>query len=343
MEIKFVDFKKSYQEIPEMAGKIEEICKNGKYILQEEGEQFERELAKYAGTKNIIAVGSGTDAIFLSLKVDNIGIGDEVITSGYTFCATIEAIIHSGAKPVLVDINDDLLINPAEIESKITKNTKAIIPVHIGGAICDMDKITSIAKERNLLIIEDTAQALGAYSESGKQAGTIGDCGCFSFYPAKVLGCYGDGGAIATDNDELAAKLRLLRNHGGKPYPSLVGYNSRLDNIQAVVLSVKLPYLDKWIERRNEIGTMYNEALGKVKSQTFQEYNYRVPNGKRDGLYAHLKENGIETIKGEYIFPTEQPPEAMKASKTILRLPIWPTLTNEEIEYIISKIKEYVM
>lgn len=349
MKVKFVDFPKSYLKIKDkVLPEIDRVLSEGKLILQEDVEKFEENLAKYVGTKYAVGVNSGTDALFLSLKALGIGERDEVITSGYTFWATVEAIINCGATPVIADIGEDLLIDVEDVKNKITKKTKAIIPVHIGGAVCDMDEITGIAKEHNLFIVEDCAQALGGFAKSGLKVGSIGNTGCFSFYPAKVLGCYGDGGAITTNDEKLHDKLILLRNHGGKPHPQLVGYNSRLDNLQAVILNIRLEMIEELINRRNEIADIYNIELSNLqdgmvylpKSQTYQEYNI-VVRDKRNRLYDFLKENGVETIKGDYGFPTAQPNKTIIANDSVLRLPVWPDLTDEEIKYVCEIIKKF--
>lgn len=335
MIVPFVDFKKSYKKIKmEVLRGIKRVLKDGDYILRDDVAVFESRFAKCLGVKYAIGVASGTDALLLSLKALGVGKGDEVITTGYTFWATVEAIINCEAKPVLADIKDDLLIDPEDIKKKITKRTKAIIPVHIGGAVCDMSEIMKIAKKYKLFVIEDSAQAFGS-------CGLTGDIACYSFYPAKVLGCYGDGGAIITNNKKLSDKIKLLRNHGGKPHPQFSGYNSRLDNIQAAILNVKLSHVSEEIRKRRDNGFCYNECLDLIgtKSENYQEYNVYI--NKRDELYEFLKKNGIETIKGDYTFPIKQPKNTIVANKHILRLPIWPTLTSRQQNYIIEKIKEF--
>ena len=345
--VPFVDFPASYKKIKlEIDAAIQRCLNNGDFILRKDVEEFEENLAKYVGVKYAVGVNSGTDALFLSLKALEIGQGDEVITSGYTFWATVEAIINCGAKPVLADIQrDSLLIDPEDIKKKITDRTKAIIPVHIGGNVCDMNTIMDIALEKDLFVIEDAAQGLGAIKNPTTNAQ------CFSFYPAKVLGCYGDGGAITTNVKKIAEKVRLLRDHGRKTKHETVcvGYNSRLDNIQAAILNVKLARIEEIIARRIEIADIYDNGLsclngiGQIvlpKSKTYQEYNLVVP-WKRDDLYKFLKEKGVETIVGDYTFPEKQPVKAKIANGNILRLPIWPTLTDKQIEYVITAIKNF--
>lgn len=343
-KIPFVDFGKEYRNIrPEILGEIDRVLKAGDLILRDDVEKFEENLAKFCGVKYAVGLNSGTDALFLALKALGIGKGDEVITSGYTFWATVEAIINCGAKPVLADIRTDLLIDPGDAGRKVTKRTRAIIPVHIGGAVCEMDKIMDIGYDNNLYVIEDSAQALGASKP-------FGEIQTYSFYPAKVLGAYGDGGAITTDNKEIADKIRLLRDHGRKTKHETVcvGYNSRLDNLQAAILNVKMKYLEKSLQRRHEIARIYEEELRGLplvlpRSDTYQEFNITLFDRRstRDDLYNFLKEIGIETLKGEYYFPIKQPMSAISANEQTLRLPIWPTLTDREIKYICQKIREF--
>ena len=346
MIVKFVDFPESFKQVREpMLKEIDRVLSCGDLILREDVEKFEKNFAQYVGTKYAVGLNSGTDAIFLSLKALGIGEGDEVITSGYTFWATVEAIINTGATPVLADIKDDLLIDPEDIKKKANGRTKAIIPVHIGGNVCDMEAINTIAAQYWLRVIEDSAQALGSCNIDPDS----GDFACYSFYPAKVLGGFGDGGAVATDNEILAERIKSLRNHGGKPHPKLVGFNSRLDNLQAAILNIQIKKVDKYIERRGEIAKIYHDNLADLaerglivlpESINWQEYNLRVL-AHKDGLVNFLTKNDIETIQGDYTFPLEAPENCRIANNQILRLPIWPTLTDKQIKYVVEKIHEY--
>ena len=345
MIVKFVNYPRQYQAIKkEIDAAIQKCLDSGDFILREEVSDFEQSLAKYVGTKYAVGLNSGTDALVLALETLGIGAGDEVITTGYTFWATVEAIMHRLAIPVLVDIGEDLQIDVSQIEEKITLKTKAIIPVHIGGMICQMDKLKELALKHNLFIIEDAAQGLGI-DYKGKKTGSLGDIGCFSFYPAKILGAYGDAGAITTDNWRWYERIKLLREHGGKRAPQCVGYNSRLDNMQAAILNVKFKYLDGAIKKRREIAKMYDKGLGKIAkirlpvSQTYQEYNLICENNVK--LHQYLKDGGIETILGAYHFPIEQPMGARSANHSVLRLPISPELTADEIDYVIKTINEF--
>jgi len=347
MKVKFVDYSKQYLKIKkEIDFAIQSCLKRGDLILRKDVERFEKNIASFVGSKYAIGVNSGTDALTLALKAIGIQKDDEVITTGYTFWATVEAIYHASGVPILADIKDDLTIDPKSVISKITEKTKAIIPVYIGGLFYDSE-IEKIAKKYNLKIIEDAAQGLGCI-----QTGTIGVASCFSFYPAKVLGGCGDGGAVVTNSKNIDKKIRLLRHHGGKPHPVMIGYNSRLDNIQAAVLNVKLKYLDSWIQRRREIALIYNQELYDLYenslqipfSETYQEFNLRVLNGKRDKLYQFLKKKGVETICGDYTFPHQEQrklKETVRANKEILRLPIWPDLTDKEIYYVCRCIRKF--
>ncbi len=342
MKIKFVDFPKTYKKNrEEYLKEIDRVLSNGDLILRDDVEKFERNLADYCEAKYAVGVNSGTDALILSLDALGVGPGDEVITTGYTFWATVEAIIRVGATPVLVDIKDNLIIDESLIEEKITDKTKAIIPVCIGGATYHAPTIMKIAKKYKLPIVEDMAQGIGQVF-SGRIA-------CFSFYPAKVLGGFGDGGAIITNSGRLADHIKLLRNHGGKRNPKFAGYNSRLDNLQAALLNIKLKDLNKQILRRRAIAEIYEEELADFREcmtlpetdylSNWQEYNIQTPS--RDKLYSFLEENRIETIKGDYTFPIESPERCIKANNETLRLPICPELTNEEIRYVCKKVKEF--
>jgi len=387
--MEFLDLTLQYKSIKrEVNEAIKRVLESGQFIGGKEVENFEKEFAKFCGIKYAISVNSGTDALFLSLKTLGIGPGDEVITTPFTFIATAEVIANLGAKPVFVDIDPKHFnIDPLKIEKAITKKTKAIIPVHLFGQMADMDEIIRIAKKYKLFVVEDAAQAIGAkikfpisnFQFSNKSqisksklkikwrmAGSIGDVGCFSFFPSKNLGAFGDGGMVVTNNKKLAEKIRLLRNHGSSPknkYLNLIlGTNSRLDAIQAAILRVKLKYLKKWIKKRQEIANYYNQFLQGIgdiqvpeilldRTHTFHQYTIRTKN--RDKLKKYLEKNGIPTMI-YYPIPLHlQPafkclgykkgdfPEAEKASKEVLSLPIYPELSKKEQEFIVRKIKEF--
>ena len=366
MNIPFVDLKRQYRSISkEIDIAIHDVLQNGWYILGDNVAAFEEEFAQYCNAKYAIGVASGTDALTLSIGALEIGEGDEIITVPNTFIATIDAIYRNGAKPVFVDINPETYnIDVNKIEEKITDKTKAIMPVHLCGQPADMDIIVKIAKKYNLKIIEDGCQAHGA-EYNGTKVGALGDVGCFSFYPGKNLGAYGDGGIVVTDNFEIAEKIRILRNYGQKIkyHHDLVGYNSRLDEIQAAVLRVKLKYLDEWNELRRLHSEEYAELLDGISgiALPLSEENvkhvyhlYVIQCENRDQIQEKLLSKGISTgihypvpihlqkaytelgyCKGDY-------PITEEYAQKILSLPMFPELTHDEIRYISNQIKEII-
>lgn len=362
-KVPFVNYSLQYKNLEKaIDSAIKKVLSEGQLILREEVERFEKQLAEFLGVKYVVALNSGTDALIFALKSAGVGEGDEVITVSHTFFASIEAIIHNGAKPLLVEVREDFLIDPNQIEEKITKNTKAIIPVHYNGRACNMDKIMEIANKHNLLVIEDSAQALGAMYNN-KKAGSFGIAGCFSFYPAKILGTAGDGGAVCTNDVQIAEKARLLRGHGikGKTEIVLYGFTSRLDNLQAAILNVKLPYLDSWIRRRREIAKRYQEGLGDLKevktppppeeAPNFDVYqNYVLKAKKRDELYNYLKEQGVETLIKDPVANHKHKglglehfslPYTEQLANEVISLPMYPELTDEQADYVIKTVKDF--
>lgn len=362
--MKFLDLKSQYLSIKkEIDDAIQEVLNSCVFIKGEQVEKFEKEIASFCGVSNAIGVNSGTDSLFLALKSLGIGPGDEVITSPFTFIATAEVIANLGAKPVFADINPVTFnISPSKIEESITKKTKVILPVHLFGQMADMDEIIEIAKKREIFIVEDAAQAIGAEYKN-RMAGSLGDVGCFSFFPSKNLGAFGDGGMIVTKDEEIANKVRLLRDHGSSPeekYLNLIlGINSRLDEIQASILRVKLKHLLDWSNKRREIASFYNDSLEKVltpktlegRSHIFHQYIIRTE--KRDELKEYLKKKDIPTMI-YYSLPLHlQPafkclghkegdfPEAEKASKEVLSLPIYPEISREDQDLIIKQINSF--
>jgi dTDP-4-amino-4,6-dideoxygalactose transaminase len=364
VKIQLLDLIAQYETIKEeMQEAVIKTIESGHYILGPEVKKLESDIAAYCGVKHGIGVANGTDALFLVLKAYGIGEGDEVITTPFTFFASAETVSTNGATPVFVDIDPDTYcIDPDKIEEKITERTKAIIAVHIFGQMCDMDRIMEIAKKHNLIVIEDAAQAIGA-EYKGRKAGSIGHAGTFSFFPTKNLGGYGDGGMIVTNDDEIAEKLRVLRVHGSKPkyYHSMLGYNSRLDEIQAAILNVKFKYLDNWNNARRERAYIYNELLKGTSVKTPVEANdvkhiyhlYIIQHEKRDELIAYLKENGVAT--GIYYpvplhlqkvyeplgYKEGDLPIAEQASKRTFAIPLYPELTREQQEYVVELIKKF--
>lgn len=363
-KVGFVNYILQYKNIEkEIDDALKSVLMRGDLILRQDVEDFEKKLADFVGVKYAIGVNSCSDALTFSLMAAGIKEGDEVITVSHTFFATIEAIHNVGATPILIDIGEDFLMDASRIEEVITEKTKAIMPVHLNGNICQMDKIVEIAKKHNLIIIEDSAQALGG-KFGDKKAGSFGLAGCFSFYPAKILGAVGDGGAVTTNDYEFAEKIKLLRNHGQKTKNEIVcyGFTSRLHNIQAAVLNVKIKYLDKWIERRRYIAKKYNNGLAEIKSvklpfisgpesQKFNAFqNYVLIAENRDKLFEFLKDNGVETLikdavpnhwhKNLKLNNFKLPITEMLADK-VISLPMYPELTDEQVDYVISVVKNF--
>lgn len=366
MKIPFGDLSRQYKKYKnEFDSIITSVLEKGNFILGENLAEFERNFASYLGVKHGIGVANGTEAIFLSLKALDIGSGDEVITVANTAVPTVSAIDFAGATPVFVDIDDSFNINPKLIEEKITDKTKAIIPVHLYGNPCEINNIMQVAKKYDLKVIEDCAQAHGA-EYKGKKVGTFGDLSAFSFYPSKNLGANGDGGMVVTENDELAQKVRLLRNYGFKDrYNSILrGYNSRLDEIQAALLKFKLTKLDLWNERRGEIAQKYEEALKYLPLKlpvvlhdvkpVFHLFVIKLENQNlRDSFIKYLAEREITALI-HYPIPIHlQPaykflgyklgdlPVTEKISGQILSIPIFPELEGTEVDYVIKMIKSF--
>ena len=366
MNIQLVDLKAQYETIKnDIDTVIKAVVSETAFIGGQYVAKFEDSFAKFCGVKYCVGVGNGTDAIFIALKTLGIGPGDEVITVANSFIATAEAVTQTGARVVFVDIDPRTYnIDTSKIEGKITSRTKAIIPVHLYGQPADMDPIIALAKKHNLKIIEDCAQAHGALYKN-KIIGSLGDMACFSFYPGKNLGAYGDGGAIVTSDEKLATKARMFANHGriDKYDHEIEGINSRLDGLQAAILGVKLKHLDKWSEARRKNAYLYNEHLKGTDLVTpveiaevnavYHLYVVRTKKESRQKLQDHLKSKGIATgIHYPIALPNLKAysylkhissdfPEATKASQEIVSLPMFPELTAEQIRDIAKAVKEY--
>jgi dTDP-4-amino-4,6-dideoxygalactose transaminase len=361
VKVPYIDLVQEHRFLrSELLAAVGRVFDRADFILGAETAAFEKNIAHYCGVPYAVGVNSGTDALFLALKVLEIGPGDEVITVPNSFLATVSAIVACGARPVLVDVRDDYNINPALIALAITKKTKAIIPVHLTGKPADMRPIVELAQQHRLQIIEDCAQAIGAEYQ-GKKVGTFG-LGCFSLHPLKNLAASGDGGFITTDNAEYYQKLTCLRNIGFKNRNecTLWGYNSRLDSVQAAILNVKLKYLDNWIQARRETAGYYTQALKKyikVPEEKPQEkavyHTYIIQTEKRDALQAYLAEREIET-KIHYPIPIHLQeaagslgykqgsfPVTEKQSATILTLPVHQYLSAEQKEYIVRTVVDF--
>jgi dTDP-4-amino-4,6-dideoxygalactose transaminase len=371
MQVPLLDLQAQYATIKdEILPVVHEVFESQRFILGPQVEAFEREVAELSGTRFAIGVSSGTDALLLCLMAAQVGWGDEVITTPYTFFATAGSISRVGATPVFVDIDPNTYnINPKLIEAKISSKTKAIIPVHLYGQCADMKPILEISQRHNLIMIEDAAQAIGSeYGGMGDgnryRAGNMGHFGCFSFFPSKNLGGFGDGGMVVANDKELAQLIKILRTHGGKDkYRNvMVGMNGRLDALQAAILRVKLKHLEDWSEQRRQHAAYYDEAFAAIEQvQTpftkpgnlhiYNQYIIRVP--RRDELQAYLKERQIGTAI-YYPIPLHlqecfahlgcQPgdlPESEQAAKETLALPVYPELTREQQDYVVAMIQDF--
>ena len=365
MKVPLLDLQAQYATIrEELRATVDEVMESCRFILGPYVQEFEKAVAEHCGARHAIGVASGTDALLLSLRACEVEPGDEVITTTYSFFATAGVISRLGARPVFVDIDPKSYnIDTDRIAEKITARTKVIMPVHLYGQCAEMDPILSLAEAHGLRVVEDAAQAIGA-QHHGKQAGTIGHLGCFSFFPSKNLGGLGDGGMVVTDDDQLADLVRILRVHGSKPkyYHSIVGYNSRLDALQAAALQIKLKHLNEWTEGRRRHAALYDEQLRdlplvtphaeKYNRHIYNQYTIRVSD--RDGLQQHLKEHGVGTAlyyplplhlqecyrdlggrEGDY-------PDAEQAARETVSIPVYPELSGEQQEYVIEQVRAFV-
>ncbi len=371
-KIQMVDLHTQYENIKsEIDASIAQVIDSTAFIKGSEVGKFASELSSYLGVKHVIPCGNGTDALQIALMALDLNPSDEVICPGFTFIASAEVIGLLGYRPVFVDVDyDSFNVTAKNIEQAISVKTKAIIPVHLFGQAAPMEAILQIAKKYDLYIIEDTAQALGAeyiFSDGQrKKLGTIGTIGCTSFFPSKNLGCYGDGGAIFTDDDRLAERMKMIANHGMEQryYHDMIGINSRLDTIQAAILSVKLKYLDQYERSRQEAAKAYNEAFSDLeglivpKEETFSthvyhQYTLKVKDGKRDELKAHLEKNNIPAMvyypvplhKQKAFLPIARQGSALDISEQlsleVLSLPMHTELDREQQQYIIDKVREF--
>ncbi len=351
----------------ELMSAIEEVVVSGQFILGDAVTEFEEKIAGYLGVKHAIGVANGSDALYIALKACDVGPGDEVITTPFTFFATAGSIVRAGAVPVFADIDPATYnIDPAEVEKKISSKTKAILPVHLYGQSADMDPIVELAKKHDLKVVEDAAQAIGA-SYKDRKVCALGDAACISFFPTKNLGAFGDAGMIVTDDDKIADNSRMLRVHGAKKkyYHQMLGINSRLDALQAKVLSLKLKYLDGWMGKRRSIAQRYTSGLvdlereGKlVLPKEMPGYKhvfhqYTLATKQRDALKQHLAENGIastvyyplplhlQQVFGNLGHKEGDFPLSEKASKTVLSLPMFPEMTGDQIDHVLETVREF--
>ena len=360
--IPILDLKRQYEQIgKEVEAEVIEVLKSGSYILGKHNKGLEEEFSSFVDVKHSLGLNSGTDALHLALRALDIGAGDEVITVAFTFVATTEAIGIVGAKPVFVDIDKDTFnIDANAIEKAITPKTKAIIPVHLYGQPCDMDIILDIAKRYNLYVIEDCCQAIGA-TYKGKKVGSFGDVGCFSFFPTKNLGGMGDGGMLTTNSTYIKDRILALRNHGGavRYYHDEIGVNSRLDEIQAAILRIKLRYINEWNEKRRQNAYRYNELFSKYPEvQTPKElddtncvyHQYTIKIKNRDAVHKLLQEAGIGAMiyypvplhlqkVHDYLDVKEGSlPNTEEDTKLVMSLPMFPELTEEEQKTVVNNV-----
>jgi len=344
-----------------LQGAIQEVLRSGQFILGPEVEALERELAAYLGVRHAITLNSGTDALVIALRALGVGPGDEVITTPFTFFATVEAICHAGATPVFADIDPDTFtLDPDLAAAAVTPRTRAIVPVHLFGHAAEMARLRDLAGAHGLRVVEDVAQAFGGRFR-GRLLGTLGDFGAFSFFPSKNLGAYGDGGLLITADDALADAARMLRAHGSrrKYYHERVGYNSRLDVLQAAILRVKLPHMDEWNRRRQAAAAYYQEILADLPGvvlpavrpeveHVFHQYTIRILNGRRDEVQRALSERGISTMV-YYPVPLHRLPvfrhlnlslpAAEAAAREVLSLPIGPFLRRDQQDEVAAALR----
>jgi len=364
MSVPLLDLKAQYATIKdEIDAAIRDVVEEQRFVLGSKVEELEEGIAGYVGTKYGVGVASGSDSLLLSLKALGVGPGDEVITTSFSFFATAGEIVNAGATPVFVDIDPKTFnIDPNLVEPAITERTKAILPVHVFGQCADMDPILRLAEKHGLKVVEDAAQAIGA-TYNGRPAGSMGDCGCISFFPSKNLGAYGDGGIVVTSDPDLADAVRMLRVHGSrKKYEhETIGVNSRLDALQAAVLLAKLPHLDEWNEKRRRNAEYYDENLAGLDGvrtpyiapgnvSVYHVYTVRVPN--RDKVMERLNNDGIGTAVHyplplpyqrcfDYLGYSEGDlPNCEQASKDVLSIPIYPELTEEQMDEVVRGVAE---
>lgn len=364
-QLQMVDLKRQYERIkPEVDSAIQEVIDSTAFIGGEHVNKFSEELAGYLGVEHVIPCANGTDALMIALMALGLKEGDEVITPSFTFIATVEVIAFLKLKPVFVDVDEDTFtINVDSLKNAITPNTKAIIPVHLYGQSADMESIMQVADEHNIPVIEDNAQAIGGnYTfKDGRtvKTGSIGAIGCTSFFPSKNLGCYGDGGAMFTNDEVLAIKMKMIANHGQKEryYHEIVGCNSRLDNMQAAVLRIKLPLLDEYCDARRKAADYYDKAFARNEHivtpyradysyHVYHQYTLKLKNIDRDAVRDKLAEKGIPTMIYypvpchkqqmllDYGYDDVSLPVTEKLQKCVISLPIHTELTDEELEYI---------
>jgi dTDP-4-amino-4,6-dideoxygalactose transaminase len=370
--IQMVDLHAQYMQLkPEMDARILKCMESGAFIQGPEVKTFETDLSAYLEGAHVVSCANGTDALQIALMALDLQAGDEVIVPSFTFVASVEVIALLGLKPIVVDVDDrTFLMKLEDIEASLSPRTKAIIPVHLFGQCVNMKQLMNLARVRDLFIIEDNAQSIGAKcvttDDQEMQSGTIGDLGCTSFYPSKNLGCYGDGGAMFTRDEALAQRLRMIANHGmqRRYYHDVIGVNSRLDSMQAAILNVKLPHLDAYNSMRRQIASQYDERLKNIpgiitplrvpwSEHVFHQYTIRVTGGRRDELQSYLASHKVPSM---IYYPVPMHEQAAfnkvvrrrvslanteKVSKEVLSLPMHPNLQMDQMDYICEKIKDF--
>ncbi|UDQ99180.1 DegT/DnrJ/EryC1/StrS family aminotransferase [Lentisphaerota bacterium WC36G] len=373
MKVPLLDLKSQYQDIKEeVLAEVSELCDSQMFILGAKVEKLEEEIAEYCQTPGSVGVSSGSDALIIALMAENVGVGDEVITTPFTFFATAGAICRVGATPVFVDIDPKTFnINPELIEEKITNKTKAIMPVHLFGQPCDMNPIMEIANKYNLVVIEDACQAIGT-EYKGRRVGSIGDYGAFSFFPSKNLGCFGDGGIVSVRDEEKIQRMKIFRNHGMDPkyYHKYIGGNFRIDALQAAILSIKLRHLDDWSAQRSVNAEEYNQLFANSKiadkitlpykadyttRHIYNQYSILVKNGKRDELKDYLWANGVgcdvyypvplhmQECFADLGYKVGDLPVSEQVAKEIISIPIYPETTTEQREIVVKTIEDFLL
>ena len=367
-KVPFVDFPAHYhRELErEILATVRDVLLRGDFVLRGDLKRFEDNMASLLKVRHVVGVGSGTDALNLALRAAGLGPGDEVITTPFTCMATISAIVHCGAKPILIDIGDDYNMDVEQVEAAISPQTRAILPIHLNGRSCDMKRLMDIADKHDLMVIEDAAQAIGA-SFDGQKVGTFGLAGCFSVYPMKMFGATGDGGFVTTNDEAIDKRLRNLRDLGQDRETGDIlyhGFSSRLDNIQAAILNVKLKYLPQWIERRREVAALYHKSLSDLphlklppppdtQGRYFDVFqNYVVRAEERDRLVAYLEESGIETLTSWYLSKPLHHHKALNLghfhlpnteqfAKEAISLPLNSEISDEQVEYVVKSILSF--
>jgi dTDP-4-amino-4,6-dideoxygalactose transaminase len=362
-KVPFVDARTHYKNLKsEIDGAIIGCLTTGDMIYRQQLKDFEQHLAEFCGTKYAVGLNSGYHALEFSLRGVGVGPGDEVITCAHTFVATVSAIVNVGATPVLLDVREDYNIDPEQVAAAITPRTKALLPVHLNGRIADMDPLMALAEKHGLFVIEDAAQSLGA-TYNGRKAGSIGHTGCFSFYPFKVMGGFGDGGAITTNDENIALMAARLRYNGEDRETGEYhyhGYTALLDNVQAAVLDVKLRHLPGWLEHRRSVAARYGaglEGVGDLRLPHFSEQkqrdifqNYVIRTGQRDALRQHLKDSGVETLVHwpkpmweHRALELGEPdlPETRSISAEVISLPMSAETTDEHVDYTVQAIRQF--